>query len=126
MGTRSTIKFYSEFHQEEPLVCIYQQFDGYIDGVGHELAEWLKDKKVINGISNQTMEEGYANGMRCLAAQFVKDFKTRIGNLYISSLDDEQEFNYKVNFIDGQLIVSVNDIFQGTPAELLEFNESHD
>ena len=50
MGTRSTIKFYRNKHNEKPNVCvasIYQQYDGYISGVGHELANFLKDKKVI-------------------------------------------------------------------------------
>jgi hypothetical protein len=52
MGTRSTVKFYSEFNQEQPIASIYQQYDGYIEGVGHDLAIWLKDKTIINGIGS--------------------------------------------------------------------------
>lgn len=126
MGTRSTIKFYSEFNQEEALVCIYQQYDGDIGGVGHELAEWLSGKKIINGISGQKMDQGYANGMGCLAAQFIKEFKTKLGGLYINTIDGEELYNYHVRLVDNKLIISVNDIFQGTPDELLEFKESDD
>jgi len=123
MGTRSTIKFYSEFNQEEVLVSVYQQHDGYIDGAGHELAGWLNTKKMINGIHFQTMEEGYANGMGCLAAQFIKEFKIRIGGFYIGKIDGKEEYNYEVRLIDNELIITVDDIFKGTPSELLEFNE---
>lgn len=123
MGTRSTIKFYSDFDVEEVLVCIYQQFDGYITGVGHELADWLKDKKVINGISGQTMDNGYANGMGCLAAQFIKEFKKDIGHLYISTIEDSQEYNYHVKLIDNKIVIEVNNIFKGNPEELLNFEE---
>lgn len=46
MGTRSTTKFISKRGEKlTPLVNIYQQFDGYVDGVGHDLANFLKSKK---------------------------------------------------------------------------------
>lgn len=123
MGTRSTVKFYDEFKKEEPILSVYQQFDGYIDGVGYDLANFLKDKKIINGISNQTMEEGFANGMGCLAAQYVAKKKTEIGGFYLTTKNDEQEYNYEVRFIDGKLIIKVDD-FEGTPEELLNYKPS--
>lgn len=121
MGTRSTVKFYNEF-SEKPIVCIYQQYDGYISGVGHELAEWLKDKKVLNGFSGHKMEDGFANGMSCLAAQYIAHNKKAIGGFYIHDLDDEQEYNYHVKLINGELIIEV-DSFIGTPEELLKYEE---
>ena len=59
MGTRSTTKFFNE-HSDKPVCAIYQQYDGYLSGVGKELAEFLSDKKVINGFgrSEETMENG--------------------------------------------------------------------
>ena len=119
MATHSIIKFYCEF-TKEPILTVYQQCDGYIEGVGFELAKWLKDKKIINGISSQTLDEGYANGMGCLAAQFVADHKTKIGSLYIVSHDNEQEYNYRVKLIDDKLIIEV-DNFLGTPNDLIEY-----
>jgi len=122
MGTRSTVKFYSEYH-DEPVLCVYQQFDGYIGGVGHDLANFLKDKTVINGIGmRQTMGGGYANGMGCLAAQYVAANKTEIGGFYLTTKDDEQEYNYEVRLVDGLLIIKV-DKFEGTPYELLNYEE---
>ena len=123
MGTRSTVKFYNEFN-DELILSVYQQFDGYIDGVGHDLANFLADKEVINGIgNNQSMEGGYANGMGCLAAQYVAANKTGIGGFYLTNKDDEQEYNYEVRLVDGQLIIKV-DAFEGTPAELLTYQET--
>jgi len=52
MGTRSTVKFYNQWNQKTPIMSNYNQFDGYISGVGHDLANWLKDKKEKNGIEN--------------------------------------------------------------------------
>jgi hypothetical protein len=125
MGTRSTTKFYSEV----VLLSVYQQWDGYINGVGHDLARWLSDKKVINGYGMQTREEGYANGMGCLAAQYVADMKGGIGGFYLTTPTDRQEYNYQVRYADGQFNIKVKRwdsnraIFDGTPQELLEFEE---
>jgi hypothetical protein len=123
MSTRSTVRFYSEFKQDEPVLSVYQQCDGYIGGVGCELAKWLKTKTVINGISFQTMEGGYANGMGCLAAQYVAENKSCIGSFYTTTSDNKQEYNYEVRLIDGKFEITVDDRFKGTPQELLDFKE---
>ena len=128
MGTRSTIKFYSEHGEDKPVLCVYQQYDGYITGVGHELAKFLKDKKVINGYNSargESMENGYANGMGCLAAQYIASIKTKIGGVYCISEDDGgEDYNYEVRMMDDKsLQIKVDDIFTGSPEELLEFNE---
>lgn len=126
MGTRSTVKFYSEYAQDEPVMCVYQQFNGYIDGVGHDLANFLINKKVINGFGfGETMADGYANGMGCLAAQYVAEKKTEIGGFYLTTRDDQQEYNYEVRFVEGKLIIRVED-FEGTPEELLNYQPTED
>lgn len=125
MGTRSTVKFYSE-HSDKPVLCVYQQFDGYIEGVGHELAEWLKNKKLCNGFnSTQTMATGWANGMGCLAAQYVTEHKKEIGGLYLTTEDDEQGYDYEVRLTDKGIIIKVGE-FEGTPDELLNYAEKED
>jgi hypothetical protein len=127
MGTRATVKFYSEYDEEKksPILNVYHQWDGYIEGVGHELANFLLNKKIINGISNQTMQEGYANGMGCLAAQYVAEIKTVIGSVYITSIEDEGYYNYKVYFENDKLIIEVDE-FKGTPIQLLGYNEKEE
>lgn len=124
MGTRSAVKFFGSWNNtEEIILSVYQQYDGYIDGVGHDLANFLKNKKVINGIGlEQSMGTGFANGMGCLAAQYVAQFKTEIGGFYITHSKDEQEYNYEVRLKDDELIISVDD-FTGTPEELLNYEE---
>lgn len=135
MGTRSTITFYEKWNDtEKPILCVRQQYDGYIDCVGKDLARWLTRRKLINGIQNETDTEGYANGIGCLLAQFVRDHKTEIGYFYITSVDINKEFidyNYKVVIkddvgdVDDLTTITVTNwdneesIFEGKPSELL-------
>jgi len=137
MGTRSTTKFIEKRGEKLiPLVNIYQQWDGYIEGKGYDLVDFLKSKTIINGISYGQDTFDYANGFGCLIAQYIKEFKEDVGGLYITALDDKQEYNYEVifdedkyfsgnyNSIDDLIIIKVDTIFEGTPSELLEFKES--
>ena len=131
MGTRSTIKFYEG---NKPLLSIYTQYDGYISGVGHDLANFLKDIKVVNGYGSKDTIFNAANGMGCLAAQYLAKFKDKIGNVYITTPDDEQEYNYEVRLIktseQGEFIETFKIVikeletgFEGTPDELHNFKE---
>lgn len=139
MGTRSTIKFIRKRKNKlTPLVSVYQQWDGYVEGVGYDLANYLKSKKIINGISYGQNTDEYANGFECLIAQFIRDFKREVGGLYITDFDDVEEYNYEVVFdedkyfnepydtIDDLITIRVDTIFEGTPSELLEFEEVED
>lgn len=139
MGTRSTITFIERVHAGDSIVAqVYQQYDGYLEGVGESLAEWLMPKIMVNGIPDY--EHDYANGIGDLAAQFVHDFKDRIGYLYLYSLDWDAEewcdYNYKViqnvssngynGNADDVLIIEVSSweeepFFVGKPSELLEY-----
>ena len=71
MGTRclTVIKDYND----KEIVVMYRQYDGYIDVHGHELANFCKDIKIVNGYGSDT--KNIANGMGCLAAQIVSHFK---------------------------------------------------
>jgi len=147
MGTRSTTRFIRKQGEElTQLVNIYQQYDGYISGVGYELAQFLLSKKVINGY-NMNQEDGeYANGFDCLVAQYIAEFKKSIGGFYIATPENKQEYNYEVIFdddiyygtdlpfknegfsSDDLITIKVYDwndklIFEGTPSELLNFKE---
>ena len=69
MGTRSL----TIFQEKEEIAVLYRQFDGYPEGHGRELAEFLSGYKFTKGkIDNPKT----ANGMDCLAAQIVAHFKT--------------------------------------------------
>lgn len=67
MGTRSTISFIEKDKNGESTVAyVYQQFDGYLEGVGRSLCEWLLHKIMVNGIPDYGHD--YANGITDLAA----------------------------------------------------------
>lgn len=143
MGTRSKTSFIEKRGEElTHLVSVYQQYDGYIDGVGHEIAEYILSKKMCNGIPLGRNTDNLANGFDCLIAQFIRDFKKDVGGLYITTEDNIQEYNYDIIFdndlyfsdtrvdyeINNYIKVKVTDwnkqiIFEGTLKELLEFEE---
>lgn len=118
MATKATIKF---IENDEVVASIYNDWDGYLSGLGYDIATWLLDKCVISGISGQTMEEGFANGIGCLAAQFIKTFKTKIGNLYLCPINQKEEFNYIISLDEkSQFIIEIDDRFKGSPEKLIK------
>lgn len=145
MGTRSTITFYSRMSGTNFfLVNIYQQYDGYLEGVGKELCEWLKSKIIVNGFSKSDFN--IANGAGCLAAKYISEFKPATGGLYIYPEDvahEDCDYNYSV-IIDEDWVTSpfennkkAEDIitievgnwgekpfFKGTIQELLDYIET--
>jgi hypothetical protein len=89
MGTRSVIKFY----ENDTFLCaIYQQYDGYLQGVGNDLKDFIKSGVFVNGI-NEDKGDKLFNGMGCLVAQYIKEFKKEAGGLYITSEKEYQEYN---------------------------------
>jgi hypothetical protein len=100
MGTRSVTRVFDGSYGDTnaPVVLsMYRLHDGYPekDGHGGDLANFLEDIRVVNGLS--LSETGkVANGMGCLAAQMVKHFKNGPGGIYLTTSDDVQEFNYDV------------------------------
>ena len=99
MGTRSTITFCEKVDNKIiPYVNIYQQYDGYLEGVGKELCEWLEDKIIVNGFSLDDRRD-IANGVGCLAAQFISNKKNGVGNFYIYPIGGSKsycDYNYTV------------------------------
>lgn len=93
MGTRSVIKFQED---GETICACYQQYDGYIEGVGATLYDFLKDFAVVNGLSLDQRGR-VANGMGCLAAQFIAEQKDGAGGFYMTHPEDHQLYNYLVN-----------------------------
>ena len=136
MGTRALTFVYEG---DKPLVNLYRQYDGYPTGHGAELAQFLSEFHITNGISSGETRRT-ANGMGCLAAQVVAFFKESVGGFYIHSVDATecgQDYEYHVYQKDKELRVRVTDrgcnwfgltmsdtndsIFDGTVAEFAEF-----
>jgi hypothetical protein len=95
MGTRSLTFVYNE--RGEAIVNLYRQYDGYPSGHGAELAEFLAGKRLVNGLSGDTSM--VFNGMGCLAASLVANFKQSAGGFYIyavTNTDCWQDYEYHV------------------------------
>lgn len=102
MGTRSLTFVYTDHYDgknAKPIINMYRQFDGYPEGHGLELAQFLNSfDEIVNGLPIGDSRK-LANGMGCLAAQMVARFKDEAGGFYlypVSSKDCGQEYEYHV------------------------------
>ena len=99
MGTRATISIakreegvsFSE-KPDKVLVSIYHHYDGYPEYLGVTLANYLEDKKIVNGLSRD--DQDVFNGMGCLAASIVAELKDGPGNVYIEDRDTHAWIDY--------------------------------
>jgi len=139
MGTRSLTRViprqeglsFSEGHNhvEKSVINMYRQYDGYPKGHGIDLAEFLDDFTVVNGLSIPRPTK-VANGTGCLAAQLVQHFKDGPGGIYLEALNGEpgdswEEYIYTLYPKEGEptfmSIYSIHEdqvIFVGTPKDL--------
>jgi hypothetical protein len=119
MGTRSLTFVYEE---NKPIINMYRQYDGYPSGHGQELADFLLSGKLVNGFSEtQTVQ---FNGMGCLAAQMIVNFKKSVGGFYIYPIESNscwQDYEYHV--YEETVVVKNPDqvIFDGTWEEFKAF-----
>ncbi len=115
-------------------INMYRQFDGYIEGMGVDLAEFLLPFIIVNGISLNENRK-IANGSGCLAAQLVAHFKQEAGGIYLHPTEGKpgacwEEYIYTIFVTDNPKKESITivvydiwkgeNIFIGTPMELLE------
>ena len=134
MGTRSLTRFITQ-HDDEKFVitCVYRQYDGYPQGHGKELADFLNSGVMVNGFGQS--EQKQFNGIGCLAAQFIAEFKKGVGGIYIHQPDSNdcgEEYVYEVIYKypkgfgkvdENSLTMSCYDvykkqtIFEGNPKE---------
>ena len=140
MGTRSlTIVKESIDTSCEDIIVMYKQFDGYPEGMGVKLANFLEGYIIINGIPPNPNPKS-ANGIHDLAAQLVAEFKNEIGEIYLhpsGTRDVWEEFIYYIylgpdNILRIQVVQACrikdnqsgewsmveHKIFDGTPTEV--------
>ena len=94
MGTRGTIHI---IDGKSCLCSIYRQYDTYPTGLGQELKTFLSNATVINGFSGDDVAPEKFNGMGCLAAWLIGQLKNGIGNVYMTTKTDRQEYNYFIS-----------------------------
>ena len=140
MGTRSLTRIiprqkglsYNEGHEhvDKSSINMYRQYDGYPQGHGLDLAEFLSEFTIVNGLGADFYKGKIANGSGCLAAQLVQHFKKGPGNVYLEALNGEpgdswEEYIYTLFPKEGEpTYISIYDvyakecIFVGTSADL--------
>ena len=132
MGTRATIHIakreegvsFSEI-PEKKLVSIYKQYDGYPEGLGVTIADYLYGKKMVNGIGVD--RSIVFNGLGCLAASLIAELKEEAGNVYVDNPESPHgwlDYEYVIWGDEGKDIwISIFDgnncIFVGKPYKLL-------
>jgi hypothetical protein len=121
MGTRSLTAFIIKGKPDREFATMYRQFDGYPEGHGVELAEFISGG-----------QERLYNGIGCLAAQVVAHFKItmEVGGIYLeipASRGYDEEYIYEVyTNSKGQLMMSCYEvwrgktIFVGTPEKFIQ------
>ena len=130
MGTHATIKFYEEYKKDDLAFygALYYQYDGYPENVGLKLAQFLNDTSLVNGIGPDS-PKNQANGIGCLAAQYISQEKTKagVGGVYMTFEDDAQEFDYVVicnAYNNDTEVVALEHgelFFKGDPQAFLDF-----
>jgi len=112
-------------------VQIYHHYDGYPEGLGVTLANYLGPKKIVNGLPVGAGSVDVANGMGCLTASLIKHLKEAPGNVYIDYPGQERidvEYTYYIwGTEDKDIWMSIFDnagidkcIFVGTPQMLIK------
>ena len=140
MGTRSLTRIiprqeglsFRDGHEKGELsyVNMYRHYDGDPAWHGLDLAHYLKDFKIINGIGEGVAMGTHANGAGCLAAQMVKHFKQEVGyiNLYPTDPLNSgwEDYIYTIFPKEGEdIYISIYKvytkecIFVGTPRQLI-------
>lgn len=107
MGTRSLTFVYDG---STPIINMYRQYDGYPTGHGAELAQFLTRGRLVSGLSGK--DEVVFNGMGCLAAAMVANFKETPGGFYIHSVEDTecgQDYEYHVYQVEDEIRVRITD-----------------
>ena len=116
MSTRATVKFFDS--EEKCLLSVYVHHDGYVGGtcgLGLRLNSLFKRYK---------ME---ADGISDLALLFVKDYKDGPMDMYATTPQDTQEYNYEMYADDKERLAKIKviyrgtDIFEGNPDEFDDY-----
>jgi hypothetical protein len=121
MGTRCLTYVYEV---NEPIVCLYRQFDGYPSGHGAELGDFLKGIQLGNGIAGKPEMGTFANGMGCLAAQLIAHFKKSVGGFYIHAITDSGGVDYEYHVYANKVVVKDSDeevVFSGSQNDFVEY-----
>ena len=135
MGTRSLTTFVETYKDnsgkkvKNEIVTMYRQYDGYMEGHGKDLADFLAGGELVDGFGMD--DKVVFNGMGCLSAQVVAHFKDGVGGFYLqrANKNSGENYRYKVigDFETKEITIEVFEvgnrakkIFSGSPKQLQE------
>jgi hypothetical protein len=116
MGTRALTFVYDSYKAKNgrivhrPIINLYRQYDGYPEGHGAEIYEFIKEFTIVNGLTNSTNK--IANGMGCFAGQLVAHFKDGAGQFYLEPVTAKecgQDYEYHIYQEDYKFKIKVVD-----------------
>lgn len=121
MGTRSLTVILND--KGEEFFCMYRQYDGYEEGHGKELKEYLQGKEIVNGFTNLDAKVGNFNGINDLAACLITHFKEmhgsgpfKIGSIYLyppGTRDIGEEYIYTIRIGENRRIHITTETYDG-------------
>lgn len=93
---------------------VYHHMDGYPEGAGLKLVNFIQSKEMVNGISDLYNQ---FNGFGCMVAQYISKFKgNKAGYTYVYPISDnlediDVEFKYYVTWNEKNKLftISIND-----------------
>ena len=83
MGTRAVTVVKDS--KGKKIIEMASQFDGYPEGLGKKLREFINEGKVVNGFTREDKNSLTFNGVECFAAQLICRFKQGVGGFYLFS-----------------------------------------
>jgi hypothetical protein len=120
MGTRSVTHIYDGIISDRNhLLSVYKQFDGYINGYGADLSEFLINQSLL----------GDFNIMSDLCENLLKQLSNKNERHFITTKHDNQEFDYHVykdnNLIHVKVCHNNITIFDDTASNFSEYVKNY-
>ena len=137
MSTRALIHLIDTSEGDmEHYVTLYQHSDGHPSYRGVKIAEFVMSGDMVDGYVGSDRRE--FNGFGCFVAQYIAEFKTGTGGLYVhpasTELDMDQAYEYMITYRGEDepwrieiLDLSEEDVvFDETPEQLIEWVAKED
>lgn len=111
MATSAQLTIYNK--DDEPICRLYFHYDGYINGVGKNIVDFLEEKKYVTSLPVQSkLNTIFCNGMEDLAAQIVCHFKNLhpVGNVYLYPVNQDMytDYSYFLKLQKGLELIAVH------------------
>ena len=112
MGTRSITHIFEMDTLKEKIVCsFFRHFDGYPTTHGQDMADWLKDKGLRNGIGEGFREGFHFNRAGTMAVKLMNHIQDKSGCEVIptEANDYGEEYIYHILFREGKFKILCKD-----------------